>query len=182
MHAFAGCTSLEELIIADSKNDITIYENSFENSHLTNIYIGRNIKANSLKFGNFLKNLIIGKEVSSLENIIFDSDSNIEHITSMCDTPPSISENTFNETTYSNATLHVPNGRILIYTLDTYWKKFFKFKDDAAVGINIIKLNGEEKAMIKKIYTIGGMLYKSKSVSDMKPGIYVISGKKILVK
>lgn len=180
--AFKGCTNLQELIITDGIEDVNIANSCFTNCNIINLYIGRNIKNEiGIRISNLLSSLVIGKDVTDMSKVMFDF-SNIESVTSMCDIPPIISEKTFNEQTYNNSTLHIPYGSTLLYMSDPYWKKFIKVQDDAAVGIDFIKLNGDEKFMNKKVYTIGGIICNSDSESELKPGIYIIKGKKVLVR
>lgn len=71
----------------------------------------------------------IGSGVRSVGGNAFNGCSALTSVTSLNTTPPEINSTTFQEETYSNATLFVPVGCTAIYWLHPYWENFTKIEE-----------------------------------------------------
>lgn len=97
--------------------------------------------------------------------------------------PPSAESSSFDEAIYRNAVLYVPKGSVTDYKNTNPWSNFYNIKisDIAGIGENIF-----EKENKVDIYNLSGTpVMKNASTSDIKNlpyGIYIINGKKILIK
>lgn len=97
----------------------------------------------------------------------------------------------------NNTIIYVPKGCKATYEADSYWglAKEIREREDIPTGINnaskasTVLVNGVEVAAgtdgILNIYTADGMLYKSVAANSsvsLPKGIYIVNGKKMLVK
>ena len=130
-YAFSGCSSLENLTISDGSSELAVngYNALFAGCPLRNVYLGRNINYNNNNVSPFngnvqLTNLIIGDNVTAIGEKAFFDCSALENIISLAITAPIAYENTFSETTYSNATLYIHTGSLPSYKLATCWRNF----------------------------------------------------------
>lgn len=200
--AFWRCTSLKELIIPDKVKSIG--ELAFFNcQNLTTLqmskdleYIGRSAFANCMS----LKELIIPDKVTSIGNNAFygcnlmalqlgtglefiGEDAFygiINRINSLNTIPPTIAETTFDEHTKEYATLYVPSGCKEIYVQTPYWNNFVKIED--ITGITDI-IDSETESIV--VYTINGIklgIDKKEDIKTLPNGIYIVNGKKYVVK
>ena len=104
--AFKGCSKL----ISVNYGVLTrVYSNTFEN-------------CTSLKS-------IILSYVGTINQYAFKGCSSLIEIHIGTDTPPSVYEDSFDEETYKNATLFVPEGKIETYRANEIWNKFEKISD-----------------------------------------------------
>ena len=89
----------------------------------------------------------------------------------------SISSYTF--TNRWDATLYVPIGSKTAYEAANYWKEFKEIVEEGTSGINLIKAREPVD-----VYTLDGQKIRSKvtDTSDLSKGVYIIRGKKVVVR
>ena len=88
------------------------------------------------------------------------------------------SENIFTEAVYDNATLYVPTGTEPLYQKREPWNIFFYIVEMDFTGIDEVldEVKGES-GNVKAIYDLQG-----RNVEVPSKGLYIINGKKVLVK
>lgn len=149
---FNGCKSLKELIVPEGVTELPRY---FAASCTS------------------LKNLVLPSTLKNIETGAFRYDT-LKTITVNAVTPPAV-RSLFFAPTFSDysAKLIVPNGSEDAYSQATVWKMF----NDMATGIKTVQAT-QRRPVDNNIYTITGM----KVVGKPAPGIYIINGKKRLIK
>ena len=80
----------------------------------------------------------------------------------------------FTDAVYDNAILYIPNGTKTIYDKREPWNVFFYIVEMDFTGIDEVK---SENVKFKTIYDLQG-----RRVENPTKGIYIIDGKKVLVK
>ena len=123
--AFMKCSGLTSLNIGNSVISIG-YEAFRECSRLTTVVIPNSVTSinrNAFYDCNRLTSLTIGKNVTEIGSSAFYGE-NITTIISLIEDPFVISQETFNQNTFKNATLYVPAGTIDKYKSTEGWKNF----------------------------------------------------------
>jgi hypothetical protein len=97
-------------------------------------------------------------------------------------TPPEISEVTFTNETYRATTLYVPKGSKTLFWLHPCWGKFVNIIEMDATSINNITKDKFPKN--KGVYTVNGIKLSddADNIEILPKGIYVINGKKVIIK
>ena len=183
--AFENCTSLTNITLPNNITEIVF--DTFENcTSLTSISIPNSVTSignNTFRGCVSLTSVSIGNSVTSIGETAFYGCDSLKSVYSYNTTPPEIHATTFSDSVYTNATLYVPVGCKTIYWLHPYWEEFFIIQEDSVVGIDSVRFDGIEKGKkVLTIYTIDGIKCKTTSFSDLPSGIYVINGKKVVVK
>lgn len=211
-NVFYGCNNLEIVILEDGDYTMRFDDEIvFYNCPIRYLHLGRNTRisyySQTLSFkglkslrtvtvGNDvteigsdafrncygLTEVSIGEKVSKIGSDAFAGCSSIVSVTSLNTTPPEITSTTFDEITEENATLHVPEGCKAIYWLHPYWEKFLDIKADVIDGIESVVNDKDERMENNAIYTIGGVKYNTTNLSELPKGIYILNGKKYIVK
>ena len=103
--------------------------------------------------------------------------NNLKKIYASPTTPPSVYY-PFSYTTYENATLYVPTGSKAAYQAADYWKDFTNIVEMEFTGIDEVvdEVKGEN-SKVKDVYDLSG-----RKVTDPTKGIYIVNGKKVLLK
>jgi len=91
-------------------------------------------------------------------------------------TPPSAKENTFDESTYTLANLHVKKSGEEKYKATSPWSKFFIIIPDIDEATSIDYINIENDLNNADIYDLGG--HKQ---NELQRGVNIVNGKKVLV-
>ena len=113
-----------------STTGAVVYCGIFEGNPLKSVYIGRDIVSDEMEakpFGYFndLNPVVFGKKVTTIENGAFEGSSAISSVTSLNIIPPvCLSDSTFDDAVYKNATLYVPKASIGRYATADVWNKF----------------------------------------------------------
>lgn len=158
--AFEYCRNLKSVTIPNCVTSIE--EEAFYDSGLTSVVIPESIT--ELKYAVFgecysLQSVTISNGVTSIGEGAFGYCENLKSITipasvtsiavdafyrcnSLADiyvlntVPVSVSDDTFTADIYSNARLHVPQGKVMDYRNAEGWKNFINIVDDVESGIN----------------------------------------------
>ena len=126
-----------------------------------------------------IKNIVLGKGMERIDNFAFISNyATPEKIISLNPVPPYIAnKSSFSDKTYLNTILYVPKESIDLYKTSPIWHIFKNIRSLEESGIDGI-VNTEESP--KSVYTIQGI--KVADPSNLQPGLYIINGKKTLIK
>ena len=130
-----------------------------------------------------LTELTIPNSVTSIGLLAFNACTSLLSVTSLNLLPPTAPLGfelvCFDDETYQNATLHVPAGCKEAYQQAECWKNFLNIQDDAVTGIESVKADKQGKTAI---YTLDGKRLQTTNVADLPTGIYIVNGKKVVVK
>ena len=120
-----------------------------------------------------LETLYISNTIESIGDYAFAECNNILEIKIGSKKAITASENIFSSDAYNNACLYVPTGRNFAYEKTTPWSNFYIVEMDFT-GIEELK---SENGKVKTIYDLSGRV-----VENPANGIYILNGKKVLVK
>ena len=184
--AFSECLDLTEVVIEDSQNSIEFKDSYvFSFSSVESLYLGRNLFCKDKDYSTYksknmynLKQIVIGKNVTSLGREVFYGYQVQNNVTSLNPTPPVIEENTFDDYTYNNATLYVPKGSKTLYWLHPYWEKF-EHIEELEEDVSDIKQTSIANKSSDSIYNLNGTKVDDNSLGK---GIYIKNGKKVIIK
>ena len=150
---FEGCTGLKSVVIGDGVTSIGDYA----------FYYCSNVET-----------LYVGSSVASIGGYAFEGCEKITEIKVALEKPIRGSANIFAEAVYDNATLYVPTGTKSLYEKREPWNLFFYIVEMDFTGVEELKAEGGN---VKAIYDLQGRV-----VENPTNGIYIIDGKKVLVK
>ena len=124
-----------------------------------------------------LASIKIGSGVTSIGEDAFRRCTALTEIFVESLTPATINYYTF-EGLYEQATLYVPVGAKTAYKAADYWKKFYNIVEMEFTGIDEVvgEVKGEN-LKVKDVYDLSG-----RKVTDPTKGIYIVNGKKVLLK
>ena len=162
--AFDLCRNLTTINIEDGTETLNFIArqgytiNTFSNSPLENLYLGRNLNFTNLSpFSLFdsLKALTIGGEVTHLADRTFVGCPNLNNVTSYANAVPTTGENVFTPSYLPNDTLHVPYELYNQYKVAPTWKDFG----------NIVNFEG----LYNLTYIVDGEVYKESVIEQHSP-------------
>ena len=176
-------TSLRTVRVSDAET--TIYDNEFYGcTNLQNVSIGDNVTSiGKWAFSgcSSLKNFTFGSGLQSIGQEAFSDCINIAQITSEAVVPPTCGINALDDINKWNCKLFVPKANINAYKQAPQWKEFFFI--DGTTGITNTVYNNSGLA---DVYTIDGTKRLSKASTDeinaLPKGVYIVNGKKIIIK
>ena len=182
--AFSGCSSLTSVTIGNSVT--TIGSGAFFScSSLTSVTIGNSVtEIGYYAFSgcSSLTSLTIPNSVTTIGYYAFSGCKNVKQITVEAVTPPECSINTFDGVNTKECKLFVPKNSIDAYKKANGWKEFFLIEGTTTGIIN----NIYNKTENVDVYTIDGVKCLSKAsvneINALPKGIYIINGKKIIIK
>ena len=182
--AFSGCSSLTSVTIGNSVT--TIGSGAFFScSSLTSVTIGNSVtEIGYYAFSgcSSLTSLTIPNSVTTIGYYAFSGCKNVKQITVEAVTPPECSINTFDGVNTKECKLFVPKNSVDAYKKADGWKEFFLIEGTTTGIIN----NIYNKIENVDVYTIDGIKRLSKAsvneVNALPKGIYIINGKKIIIK
>lgn len=129
-----------------------------------------------------LTSVTIPNSVTTIGSGAFEFCKNIKQITSEAVTPPGCSRYTFKGVNTRECKLIVPQNSIDAYKKADGWKEFFLIEGTTTGIIN----NIYNKTENVDVYTIDGIKRLSKAsvneINALPKGIYIINGKKIIIK
>ena len=173
-------TSFDELKYFTSLTSISV--SAFEGcTSLASIEIPENIKSignNAFAYCRALATATIGKNVESIGNYAFYNCNSLTTVTAQMETPVNITSGVF--TNRANATLYVPQGCWDAYKAADYWKEFKEIKEGTPTGIKSVENNHMAESLeTGNWYTLDGRRLSGKPT---KRGIYIVNGKKVVIK
>ena len=182
--AFAGCFSLTSVTIGNSVT--TIGHGAFYGcSSLTSVTIGNSVtEIGYYAFSgcSSLTSVTIPNSVTIIGYYAFSGCKNVKQITSEAVTPPICSAGSFERVNRNECKLLVPKNSIEAYKNADVWKAFFLIEGTTTGIIN----NIYNKTENVDVYTIDGIKRLSKAsvneINALPKGIYIINGKKIIIK
>ena len=154
---------------------------------VTNIDVVDGVKSigNSAFYGcSDLETLYISNTIESIDDYAFAECNNILDIKIGSKKAIAASENIFSSDAYNNACLFVPVGRKFAYEKTNPWSNFYIVEMDFT-GIDEVldevkaepTVDASQSGKVKAIYDLNG-----RAVENPINGIYIIDGKKVLVK
>ena len=182
--AFSGCSSLTSVTIGNSVT--TIGSGAFFScSSLTSVTIGNSVtEIGYYAFSgcSSLTSVTITNSVTTIGYYAFSGCKNVKQITVEAVTPPECSINTFDGVNTKECKLFVPKNSIDAYKKADGWKEFFLIEGITTGIIN----NIYNKIENVDVYTIDGVKCLSKAnvneINALPKGVYIINGKKIIIK
>ena len=181
---FSFCSSLTSVTIPNSVTKID--NHTFEYcSTLTSINIPNSVT--TIGIGAFsgctnLQKVNIGNSVKTIGRYAFDNCTSITQISSEAVVPPTCGLDVFANINKSNCKLIVPKNSLDAYKQADQWKDFFLI-EGSTTGITNTIYN---KAGLVDVYTIDGTKRLSKASTDeinaLPKGVYIVNGKKIIIK
>ena len=159
--AFKGCGSLTSVTIPNSVT--TIGYSAFSGcTRLQKVYIGKSVK--------------------TIRTSAFNNCTSITQISSEAVVPPACGLNVFDDANKYKCKLIVPKNSLDAYKRAPQWKDFFLI-EGSTTGITNTVYN---KAGLADVYTIDGTKRLSKASTDeinaLPKGVYIVNGKKIIIK
>ena len=182
--AFRNCFALTSVTIPNSVT--TIGDNAFIGcSSLTSVTIPNSVTTiGSEAFSGYtnLQKVNIGKSVKDIGEYAFDYCTSITQISSEAVVPPTCESGVFTDINKSKCKLIVPKNSLDAYKQADQWKDFLLIEDNTT-GITNTVYN---KAGLADVYTIDGTKRLSKASTDeinaLPKGVYIVNGKKIIIK
>ena len=173
-------TSLRTVVITDKEDEI--YDNEFYGcTNLKNVTIGDGVK----KIGNWafsgcsnLDYFAFGKNVESIGEEAFSDCVNVTQLISSAATPPTCGTQALDDINKWSCTLKVPMESLTAYQQADQWKDFF-FMEGVETSINSIKPNNGKSDAYN---TDGRLIQRNADIKSLKKGLYIINGKKVMVR
>ena len=141
----------------------------------------KSISAYAFYVLNGLNSLVIPSSVTKIGNYAFDCPIQ-ESITCYNPTPPEIDVRTFRATVYDDVILYVPKGSKTLYWLHPYWENFKNIVELGDTSIDDVIVDQHQQR--EGVYTIDGIKLSANAgnIENLPKGIYIINGKKVIIK
>jgi hypothetical protein len=178
--AFRGCTGMTELILTDGVE--TIGHAAFELcTSLTSVHIPNSvtyIDAWAFTACYALKTVLIPNSVTTINHHAFDRCNALENIYCHIKEPITVTDDTFSGVPKNTCTLYVPIGSKVKYQAADVWKDFFNIVEFDPTGI--VSIDNSQSIIDNDVwYMLNGMPLNGKPT---KAGIYIVNGKKVVIK
>ena len=179
--AFYDCTSLANATVP---NGISIIrEGMFSGCEsLVNVIIPDAVTI--IKYGAFcgcsnLTDIVIGKNVTSIEDDVFAQCTALENVTSYIPSEKLfiLDSSVFYDVDTHSCNLYVPFGTKELYASTADWNRFGNIVELEGTGIDNVLSGDSFKSLSNVSYDLSGRV-----VENSEKGIYIINGKKVLVK
>ena len=182
--AFSGCSSLTSVTIPNSVT--TIREYTFDDCNsLTSVTIPNSvttIERSAFSSCTNLQKVNIGNSVKSIGEQAFYECTKLTQISSEAVVPPTCGLNVFANINKSKCKLIVPKNSLDAYKQAYQWEDFLLI-EGSTTGITNTVYN---KAGLVDVYKIDGTKRLSKASTDeinaLPKGVYIVNGKKIIIK
>ena len=158
-YSFYGCTSLQNMSLPKG-DDLSIFDNAFEGSGLM-----------SLTIPNYSTFYIFGN--AFLDTPLID-------VTSYIEWPSDLDSDAFNGIP-ADATLKVPYGMSYEYEYKTGWNHFYGHIEEMPYIPTGIQNDAAAQQSTETVYDLQGRRMAD-NPATLKKGIYIIGGKKVMVK
>ena len=183
-YAFEYCSTLTSVTIP---NSVTIIEwSTFKDcSALTSVTIPNSVTeigSDAFSKCTNLQKVNIGNSVKTIGIAAFNNCTSITQISSEAVVPPTCESNVFDDINKSKCKLIVPKNSLDAYKQADQWKDFLLI-EGITTGITNTVYNNSGLA---DVYTIDGTKRLSKASTDeinaLPKGMYIVNGKKIIIK
>ena len=149
--AFEDLT-LDELIVEDGDDEVSVFYWPFYGTSTKTLYIGRPIPLNANFKNNETQTLILGPQLNKWYNSY--TGTGVTKVISKIENPSQLAP-VFDAITYLDAELIVPNGTLELYKADENWKKFLSISEEGTgTGINSINAANAEGT---QTFTLSGI-------------------------
>ena len=179
-YAFIDCSRLTSVTIPNSVTSIG--NGAFYYCYdLTSVTIPNSVT--SIGYQAFYKctgltSVTIGNSVTTIRSEAFYYCTGLKEIYVKADTPPSAYSSIFSGVTTNSATLYVPVGSKDAYAAANGWSEFYNIVEMEFTGIDeVVDDVKGENSKVKDVYDLSG-----RKVTNPTKGIYIVNGKKVLLK
>lgn len=185
LSCFASCLNLKEIHIGKGLKELSSLAfglKSDEEAPATTLYFNAvslaEYFAGPFSNRNLVK-IVFGNEVESLPSGAFEECNKLEDIYCNSITPPVLESRCFYSANKETCTLHVMPGTKELYQKSYIWQDFLHIVEDATGidDINIDKAEGYDT-----IYNLNGQKLDIANAKLLPKGVYIVNGKKRLVK
>lgn len=188
-NVFDGCSGLTSIIVEegnskydsrDNCNAIILTKNNRLIVGCKNTNIPENItKIESFAFAGHtgLTSITIPNSITSIGYQAFSDCLGLTKVICHATTPPSAGK-AFESVNKGACILRVPNGSITAYQQADEWKEF-AFIEGLETGIGNIKPNNGKSDAYS---TDGRLIQRNADIKSLKKGLYIINGKKVMVR
>ena len=199
--AFGGLASLETLTLEDSDAALGLSSMGvFGASPMNTLYLGRPVHGSwflqteleDVAFGGgchtvagfnnapLLKKVSFAETVAAIDEEAFAGSEVIEEVVCESSVPATLAENAFTEVVYAEANLSVPAGSEDTYRAAEGWSNFLRVNNQT-VGVE--ELDADSSFTV---FDMQGRMVKEnvnkEAVMTLEKGLYIINGKKVMVK
>lgn len=176
--AFAGCNCLEEIILPTGIKEIATM--AFFTLELKKIDIPGSLEtigARAFYHNIRLKSVTLPANLKEIGDRAFGMCSGLKTLTALMPTPLVIQEKVF-QGIYDSCTLYVPRGTKALYQAAATWNLFKQIEETDVTGIQ--QLTVVERSC--DIYSLDGRRIKTNTLQGLRPGVYIVNGRKVSTK
>lgn len=181
-YTFGNCMSLSSVKFPSKL--ATIGDNAFSNCKFTNIELPTSLTTigwSAFSSCNFLTSIVLPSSVTAINHWAFSFCESLKTITSLNLVPPVLDGDVFWNSPIE--TVYVPNEAVEDYKSSSKWSEYNIYGIDTGVS-NIVANNNKNESV--DCYTLQGVRVKTirtaEDVRFLPPGLYIINGKKVVVR